>query len=41
MYLLYRRVLVKYEVEVDCVRRSESFTDGNFVSFQITKDRTQ
>ena len=36
-----RRVLVKYRVEVDCVRCSESFTDGNFVSFQITKDRTQ
>lgn len=36
-----KRVLVKYEVEVDCVRCSESFTDGNFVSFQITKDRTQ
>ena len=30
-----RRVLVKYEVEVDCVRHSDSFTDGNFVSFQI------
>lgn len=36
-----RRVLVRYRVEVDCVRCSESFTDGNFVSFQITKDRTQ
>lgn len=36
-----RRILVRYEVEVDCVRCSESFTDGNFVSFQITKDRTQ
>lgn len=36
-----RRVLVKYRIEVDCVRCSESFTDGNFVSFQITKDRTQ
>lgn len=36
-----RRVLVEYEVEVDCVRCSESFTDGNFVSFKITKDRTQ
>lgn len=36
-----RRVLVRYGVEVDCVRCSESFTDGNFVSFQITKDRTQ
>ena len=36
-----RRVLVKYRVEVDYVRCSESFTDGNFVSFQITKDRTQ
>ena len=36
-----RRVLVKYRVEVDCVRCSESFTDCNFVSFQITKDRTQ
>lgn len=34
-----RRVLVKYEIEVDCVRYSEGFTDGNFVSFQITKDR--
>lgn len=36
-----RRVLVRYEVEADCVRHSDSFTDGNFVSFQITKDRTQ
>lgn len=36
-----KRVLIKYEVDVDCVRCSESFTDGNFVSFQITKDRTQ
>ena len=36
-----RRVFVRYRVEVDCVRCSESFTDGNFVSFQITKDRTQ
>lgn len=36
-----RRVLVKYRVEVDCVRCPESFTDGNFVSFQITKDRPQ
>lgn len=36
-----KRVLVKYEIEVDCIRYSESFTDGNFVSFQITKDRTQ
>ena len=36
-----KRVLVKYEIEVDCVRYSEGFTDGNFVSFQITKDRTQ
>ena len=36
-----RRVLVEYEVEVDCVRCSESFTDGNFVLFKITKDRTQ
>ena len=36
-----RRVLVNYRAEVHCVRCSESFTDGNFVSFQITKDRTQ
>ena len=36
-----RRVLVRYEVEADCVRYSDSFTDGNFVSFQIAKDRTQ
>lgn len=36
-----KRVLVKYEIEVDCIRYSEGFTDGNFVSFQITKDRTQ
>lgn len=25
-----RSVLIKYEVEVDCVRHSDSFTDGNF-----------
>lgn len=36
-----KRVLVRYEVEVYCVRCSESFTDGNFVSSQITKDRTR
>lgn len=36
-----RRVLVRYEVEADCVRHSDSFTDGSFLSFQITKDRTQ
>ena len=36
-----RRVLVKYDIEVDCVRNSDSFTDGKYVSFQIMKDRTQ
>lgn len=30
-----KRVLVKYEIEVDCVRHSDSFTDSNYVSFQI------
>ena len=36
-----RKIFIKYDIEVDCIRHSDSFTDNTHAYFQIDKDRTQ
>ena len=36
-----RKIFINYDIEVDCIRHSDSFSDNTHAYFQIDKDRTQ